>query len=120
MLSAINFPALFDEGVIIAITGYVIVFVALVLLYYFFSGLTKLLTWQIKNSLIKRGKLPPIKKDEDLHIPGEVAAAIATAIYLCRDLHDDESNVLTIKKISKSYSPWSSKIYGISGMHYFR
>jgi Na+-transporting methylmalonyl-CoA/oxaloacetate decarboxylase gamma subunit len=115
-----DFPALFDEGVIIAITGYVIVFVALVLLYYFFSGLTKLLTWQIKNRLVKRGKLPPIKRDEDLHIPGEVAAAIAVAIYLCRDLHDDESNVLTIKKISKTYSPWSSKIYATGQVQYFR
>ena len=106
----------FDEGLIIAVSGYIIVFTALLLLYYSFSGLTKLLTWQIKNRLIKHGKLPPIEKDSDLHIQGEVAAAIAMAIYLCRDLHDDESNVLTIKKISKSYSPWSSKIYNV---HHF-
>jgi Na+-transporting methylmalonyl-CoA/oxaloacetate decarboxylase gamma subunit len=115
MLLLFDLPELFDEGVIIAVTGYVIVFVALVLLYYFFYGLTKLLTWQIKNRLIKGGKLPPIKKDEDLHIPGEVAAAIAMAIYLCRDLHDDKSNVLTIKKISKTYSPWSSNLRNRSG-----
>ena len=113
MICEMNFSAVLDEGIIIAITGYVIVFLALLLLYYFFFGLSKLLTWEIKQKLIKRGKLPAIDTDADLHISGETVAAIAMAIYLCRDLHDEESNILTIKKISKSYSPWSSKIYGL-------
>ncbi len=102
-----------EEGIIIAFTGYLIVFFALLLLFYLFSGLSKVLTWQMKQTLIKRGKLPLIEKDADLHLSGQVTAAIAMAVYLCRDLHDEESNVLTIKKISKTYSPWSSKIYGV-------
>ena len=45
---------------------------------------------------------------------GEVNAAIATALYMYfNELHDDESNIITIKKVSKFYSPWSSKIYGL-------
>jgi Na+-transporting methylmalonyl-CoA/oxaloacetate decarboxylase gamma subunit len=114
MLASIQIPSNIQEGIIIAVTGYVIVFVALLLLYYLFSGLSKFLTWQVKQKLIRTGRFPKhIKKDEELHISGEITAAIAMAVYLCRDLHDDESNVLTIKRVSKNYSPWSSKIYGL-------
>jgi len=28
------------------------------------------------------------------------------------EVHDNESNVITIKRIERRYSPWSSKIYG--------
>jgi len=51
--------------------------------------------------------------DEEINVTGEIATAIAMAIYLSRDLHDNESDILTIKKVSKTYSPWNSKIYGI-------
>ena len=115
MIGEIQIPAVIEEGIVIAVTGYAIVFIALLLLYYLFSSLSKLLIWQTKQNLIKTGRFPKhIKKEDDIHISGETIAAIAMAIYLCRDLHDDESNVLTIKKISKVYSPWSSKIYGIN------
>ena len=29
------------------------------------------------------------------------------------EMHDKENTVLTIDKVSKTYSPWSSKIYGL-------
>lgn len=41
-------------------------------------------------------------------------AAIAMALYLhFNEMHDEESNVITIQRISKTYSPWSSKIYNM-------
>lgn len=44
--------------------------------------------------------------------PGEVSAAVAMALYLhFGEMHDVESGVVTIKRISKLYSPWSSKLY---------
>ena len=100
------------QAVEIAIIGYVIVFTALLLLYIIFTYLAKALIWQNKRKLNKLNKLKELK-DEDLVISGEVAAAISMAIYLCRDLHDNESDIITIKKVSKAYSPWSSKIYGM-------
>jgi len=106
-------PALLSEGITIAITGYVIVFLALVLLYFVFYYLSKGILLNTKRKLAKSGKLHHIKEDKDINISGEVTAAIATAIYLIRDLHDAESDILTIKKISKDYSPWNSKIYGM-------
>jgi len=45
-----------------------------------------------------------------------VVAAIATALYEATEhVHDIEHTVLTIQKVSRRYSPWSSKIYGMRG-----
>jgi len=47
----------------------------------------------------------------------EVAAAIATALKLYKSaLHDKESEVLTILSIKRAYSPWNSKIHGLTQM----
>jgi hypothetical protein len=44
----------------------------------------------------------------------EIAAVIAMAIDMhIRDIHDYEKTVLTIQKVMRPYSPWSSKIYGM-------
>ena len=52
---------------------------------------------------------------EDLHIPGEINAAIAMALHMhFMEAHDLENTVLTIKQIQKVYSPWSSKLYGLT------
>ncbi len=105
------------EGVVISIVGYLIVFTALVLLYYFFDNLSKLLNMQLRSRLRKQGKLDQIKTDKELSVPGEVTAAIGLALYLVNELHDQESNVITIKKVSRTYSPWSSKIYGMRNLN---
>jgi Na+-transporting methylmalonyl-CoA/oxaloacetate decarboxylase gamma subunit len=53
-------------------------------------------------------------KKDDLGEIGRVNAVIALALnqYL-EDVHDYENTVLTINKIVRPYSPWSSKIYGL-------
>ena len=52
-------------------------------------------------------------------ISGDVLAAITAAIYLySEELHDVENTVLTINRVSRTYSPWSSKIHGLNT--YFR
>ena len=44
----------------------------------------------------------------------EVYAAIAMAIYAAtEEVHDVEETVLTIRPVARTYSPWSSKIYGL-------
>ncbi len=99
-------------GWTVAIVGYSIVFVALVLLVIVFTNLPKLLQIKLRQKLAKEGK----SRDEikDLNIEGDVNAAIAMALYMhFNQLHDEESNVITIKKITKKYSPWNSKIYGV-------
>jgi len=44
----------------------------------------------------------------------EVAAVISYALHLYQqDIHDYEQMILTIQKVVRPYSPWSSKIYGL-------
>ena len=51
-------------------------------------------------------------KHSEEEMSGEVNAAIAMALYLYQnEMHDYENTVLTIHKVSRNYSPWSSKIY---------
>jgi len=58
------------------------------------------------------GGKQPVKDDALQVDPGEVSAAVAMALYLhFGEMHDVESGVVTIKRISKLYSPWSSKLY---------
>ena len=52
-----------------------------------------------------------VTKNDD---SGETHAAIGLAMHeYLNDSHDIESTVLTILRVTKSYSPWSSKIYGL-------
>ena len=44
--------------------------------------------------------------------PGEVIAAISMALHEAQGAdHDVEETILTISRVKRSYSPWSSKIY---------
>ncbi len=52
----------------------------------------------------------------DNNIPTEVLAAIAMAIYDMQDQHDIESNVLTIKHVSKDNLPWVDRANGMLQM----
>lgn len=99
-------------GVGMTVIGYVVVFVALLLLYLLFFNLTKVLQINVKRLLRREGKVVEVK--EDISISGEVNAAIAMALHLYySDMHDKEDTVLTINQTSRTYSPWSSKIYGL-------
>lgn len=105
--------ALLTNGLVIAIIGYLIVFIALVLLTFVFQNIPKFITLNLRKRLKRRGK-KECCDDTELMIQGEVSAAISLALHLhFSELHDPQSNVLTIKKVSRTYSPWSSKIYGL-------
>ncbi|MCK4879514.1 MAG: OadG family protein [Bacteroidales bacterium] len=100
------------ESLVIAVSGYLIVFTALVLLFWFFSAVPRLIALGKTKRRVRLGKPPVIVEGEA--ISGEATAAIAMALHLYMDeIHDKESGVLTIKRISKTYSPWSSKIYAV-------
>lgn len=62
----------------------------------------------------KRGNAPEEIKNAEETRAGEITAAIAMALYQhFSELHDRESGVVTIKRVSKPYSPWSSKLYNM-------
>ncbi len=112
MISVIDMSKIGSEGFTIALVGYAIVFIALVSLVIVFSYLPKILSIKLKKSAADKHI---VTTSTTTQISGEVNAAIATALHLYfNNLHDEESNIVTIKKESKLYSPWSSKIYGIN------
>lgn len=99
------------DGLTVAFVGYLIVFSALVLLYFVFFLIPRMIRYRRKLQLKWQGKQDLSPQPE---IAGEVNAAISSAIFLYFDeSHDEESNIITIRRVSKTYSPWSSKIYGI-------
>lgn len=114
MIQTIILMSQVKEGYVILISGLIIVFSALLTLSLFFKFGLPLLLFVYK--IITKG---PDKKIKDIPITtnnkftGEEAAVIAAAIHMyLNEQHDYENPILTIKKAEKSYSPWSSKIYG--------
>lgn len=100
-------------GYALTVIGYTVVFMALVILILFVSGISKVLEIRQRRNLRKEGHRAAERAD--LSIPGEINAAIAMALYLhFEEAHDIESTVLTIKKRTGSYTPWSQKIYNIT------
>lgn len=100
-------------GWTVAIVGYSIVFAALVALIFIFTAIPKIINMQVRSELRRKGKQVS-DNDEDLHIKGDETAAIAMAVYMYyNEMHDEEPGVITINRIKKRYSPWSSKIYNI-------
>lgn len=49
----------------------------------------------------------------DMHPTPHEQAAIAMAMHLYFDAHDEEPHIITIQEVERRYSPWSSKIYNV-------
>jgi glutaconyl-CoA/methylmalonyl-CoA decarboxylase subunit delta len=100
-------------GLILALVGLFVVFFSLLALTIIFNQIPKFFKIQTRKKLRTKGRSVP-EKDCCPEISGDVNAAIAMALYLYfNEMHDKESNVMTIESVSKRYSPWSSKIYGL-------
>ncbi len=112
--------AIDEFGVTLAIVGYITVFIALVVMFYIYSLIPKIIDFFIRQKLRRQGKYKAAENDE-LYIQGEVSAAIAMALHLYFDeIHDEESNVLTFKERNRDYSPWNSRIYSVNDYFKFR
>lgn len=105
-------------GVGMAVIAMSVVFGALILLYIFFKNTKGIYSINLKEVFSKKQKEPlPVKTIRE-DISGEVNAAIAMGLHLyVSELHDHEDAVLTIKKVARTYSPWSSKIYGLRNLN---
>lgn len=107
------------SGAVMAITAMSVVFSALILLYLFFRTIGKTMNRATQKKEQKTAapaaataKTASASTDQ---LIGEEIAAIAIALRRYEeDLHDIESHVLTINRVARVYSPWSSKIYGLN------
>jgi Na+-transporting methylmalonyl-CoA/oxaloacetate decarboxylase gamma subunit len=102
-----------EFGITLSIVGYLIVLAALAFLFLVYLFIPKLLNAYTKQRLKRQGK--KCAEEDTLELSGLESAAIAAAIHsILNELHDLESGEITIKKVSKKYSPWSSKIYSMN------
>ena len=92
-----------------------IVFSALLLLCLCFYGIGKIgASVSRLNKMRAHGvEKHEVEKGETVHDSGEEIAAIVMALHDHLNAHDTENAVLTINKVKRAYSPWSSKIYGL-------
>lgn len=105
------------SGILMAIMSMSVVFSSLLILYLVFKYVgkynIKISNRAKKRELQKQGIQPSTSKESD-GPTGEELAALSTALYLFEnEKYDIESSILTIEKTARTYSPWSSKIYGL-------
>ena len=111
--NADKFSQIDPWGIGMTFVGMTVVFISLLLLYMLFFNITKLINLKIKKDKKIESKDVQLKQSEE-ELSGNVGAAIAMALHLyMSELHDKENTVLTINKVARTYSPWSSKIYGL-------
>jgi Na+-transporting methylmalonyl-CoA/oxaloacetate decarboxylase gamma subunit len=112
-----NLQNINELAIIITLVGYVVVFIALAALVVVIGRIATLQNLLVRIRLRSTKKSNPEKIEAEtppVSLTADENAAICTALYLYfTELHDEEKYVMTVKKVSRAYSPWSSKIYGI-------
>ncbi|MBR4147082.1 MAG: OadG family protein [Bacteroidales bacterium] len=110
----------YTKGWIVTVAGFLIVIIALFVLSFIFRGVAAYFMKKDEGKEVKGEKLKV--KDNNLspltsqlstpegEIPNEVLTAIGMALYLSTNLHDEESNVITIERRNTS---WNDKNYGV-------
>lgn len=101
------------DGFILSLTAMSVVFLGLIVLYICFKyiGKNSVKKAKEKAAAVSGKSVDDISKEES---SAEVYAAITAAFHLYladSEVHDNESNIITIQNESRSYSPWSQKIY---------
>lgn len=104
------------NGFTMTIMAMGIVFTALLLLCICFYILSKIGDRASRSRKAKShgSSLNSLEKEDRPELDsGEAIAAIVMALHEHLDAHDTENTVLTINKVKRAYSPWSSKIYNL-------
>ena len=101
-----------SEMLWVALISICLVFFVLILLVFVMKGFGYLFT-RSKVAAVATHAAPAGASQ----IHEEEIAAILVAISLFKtEMHDRESEVLTIQSIKRAYSPWNSKIHGLTHM----
>ena len=104
-----------SAGFGMTITAMCVVFTGLILLYISFRIVGKIAVKLRKRNAMKAHNITDKQEAKERRLgeaPGDVIAAIAMALHEAQGSdHDVEETILTISRVKRSYSPWSSKIY---------
>ena len=104
----------YTKGWIVTVAGFLIVVIELFILSFIFRGVAAyFMKKDAKTNDVKVIDKPvdkPAVKAAEGEIPNEVLTAIGMALYLSTNLHDEESNIITIDRRQTS---WNDKNYGV-------
>ena len=93
-----------------------IVLLSIVLLYFVFRVVIPRIKKYGSELKEKRSIEAETGKSSEVRTP-DTEAAIALALYMYfNEMHDEESDIITVKRVSKTYSPWSSKLYSMRNL----
>lgn len=109
------------KGWIVTLGGFVIVIVTLIILFSIFTYVSKTINYDWRKLFNKakadaKAKAKNPKFATALEVNDDIAVAIGLALSLSSEVHDNEPNEITIERIQRRYSPWSSKIYGLNSL----
>ena len=106
-----------ENGFAMTIMAMCIVFTALLVLCLSFKAISSIGAGRhARNKMKASGVEKPVVTTKERHEvvdSGEEIAAIVMALHEHLNAHDQESHILTINKVKRAYSPWSSKIYNM-------
>ena len=112
-----KFANLDKYGYGMAISAMTVVFSGLLILFILFKFIGKISIYLSKRNAMKAKGVTCEKEAKEKKLgeaQGEVIAAISMALHEMQNSdHDYEETVLTITRVKRSYSPWSSKIYSL-------
>ena len=104
-LFVIDYTLPWSEILLIALLGIGLVFVVLLLMVFVMRLFGYVFTREHK---VNTTEAPVAISEEEV-------VAIITALKLYKSaLHDKESEMLTINRMTRMYSPWNSKIHGLT------
>ncbi len=93
------------NALIITVVGFSLVFLVLVLLIGVIKIFGKIFAAKPQQPVVAAAAAAaPVATDEE-----EEMAALAFALHMFYDMHDEESDVLTIVHEDAAYSPWNQK-----------
>ena len=111
--AAEEFGRMDPTGVAMIMIAMTVVFSSLIFLYLTFKYIAKIYNIDLKKRFRKSRPDAQISEDTE-DISGETLAAISLALHLYnQQMQGLEDAVITFKNAAKTYSPWSSKIYGL-------
>ena len=108
------------HGIAMAVMAMLIVFFGLIILYLAFKVVGNIGKKIAQRNAMRHHGIEDVKVAKEKNVgteSAEIYAAIAMALHEFQsDVHDVENTVLTINKVKRNYSPWSSKIYTLRSL----
>lgn len=106
-----------DEKLVTFLIWLNIILLAIIIIYFLARVFIPWISNRLRKIRDERETQSDMLRETETDTGDADKAAIAAALYLYfNEIHDEESNIITVKRVSKTYSPWSSKLYSMRNL----